>query len=434
MAIFYRPFPLASAGAFPRAYIIALFGFLVVGPVSGVAAAGSNAPLDLVEAVRLAERDAPMIAARRAAAQAALLLIGPAGERPDPELIAGIDNLPVSSGDAFNLNRDFMTMRKLGVMQAFPRREKRQLRVQRATAESARAQAVLTAEQLGTRESVAIAWIALAHAQQRLQLAESLIPRADALIVAATAAIGSGSGTATDAIAARQARIALDDRVDALQLDRDQAETMLAQWLPNDAGRPLGDAPDWTDLGPDADRWRSRINHHRELLAYAAITRLAEADVALARVEKRPDWSVELAYADRGPTYSNMLSLQFRIGLPLFASRRQDLTIAASAATLLQIESERAAAERMHRVEVDRSYAAWLSAAKRARRYEQELLPLGDDRAETALAAYRGSGGTLHSVLSAFDAALEQRMAYVDVLDALGQSWAALKFAFAEER
>ncbi len=433
MPIFSRPFLLAPAGVLSRARSVALLSILVAGAVSSVAPA-STAPIDLVEAVRLAERDAPMIAARRAEAEAALHLIGPAGERPDPELVAGIDNLPVSNGDAFNLNRDFMTMRKIGVMQAFPRREKRALRVQRATADSARAQALLTAEQLGTREAVAIAWIALAHAQRRLALATAMRTQADVLVSAATAAIASGHGTAADAIAAKQSRIALEDRIDALTLERDQAKTVLAQWLPDDAGRPLGETPDWTELGPNASRWQNRIQHHRELLAYDAITQSAEAEVALARAEKRPDWSMELAYADRGPDYSNMVSLEFRIGLPLFSSRRHDPTIASREATLVQIQAERTAAERMHRAEVDQTYAAWRSARQRAQRYEQELLPLGEDRSDTALAAYRGGGGTLQNVLAAFDAALEQRMAYVDVLDVLGQAWAALHFAFAEER
>lgn len=433
MPFFSGPLLPAFAGVPSRARSLALLGIFVA-TVANSATPASTAPLDLAEAVRLAERDAPMIAARRAEAESALQLIGPAGERPDPELVAGIDNLPVSSGDAFNLNRDFMTMRKIGVMQAFPRREKRELRVQRATADSARAQALLTAEQLGTREAVAIAWIALAHAEQRLALAMAMRTQGDLLVSAATAAISSGRGSATDAITAKQARIALEDRIDALALERDQGKTALAQWLPDDAGRPLGETPNWTELGPNASRWQNRIQHHRELLAYDAITRSAEAEVALARAEKRPDWSMELAYADRGPDYSNMISLEFRIGLPLFSSRRQDPTIASREATLVQVQAERAAAERMHRAEIDRTYAAWRSALKRTQRYQEELLPLGDDRAATALAAYRGSGGSLQNALAAFDAALEQRMAYVDVLDVLGQSWAALHFAFAEER
>ena len=48
----------------------------------------------------------------------------------------------------------------------------------------------------------------------------------------------------------------------------------------------------------------------------------AQTDVELARTQKRPDWSVELDYAQRGPTFSNVVTLEFRIGLPLFAKNK----------------------------------------------------------------------------------------------------------------
>jgi hypothetical protein len=66
-------------------------------------------------------------------------------------------------------------------------------------------------------------------------------------------------------------------------------------------------------------------------------------------------------------------------------------------------------------------------------RYEKEILPLADDRADAALAAYRGGRGDLQASLSAIDKAIEQRLAYADLLSTLGQSWAALYFAFPQE-
>ncbi|HEX7917663.1 MAG TPA: hypothetical protein VF497_18070, partial [Rudaea sp.] len=98
------------------------------------AAFADDAPLSLLDAVREAEAQAPNIAARAAALTSAERAIVPAGELPDPQLVVGIDNLPVTTNDAFHLNRDFMTMRKVGVMQTFTRAEKRELRTQRAEA------------------------------------------------------------------------------------------------------------------------------------------------------------------------------------------------------------------------------------------------------------------------------------------------------------
>ena len=63
---------------------------------------------------------------------AAREMAGPAGELPDPKLKLGVENVPTNGADSWSLTRDFMTMTKIGVMQEFPREEKRKLRSQRA--------------------------------------------------------------------------------------------------------------------------------------------------------------------------------------------------------------------------------------------------------------------------------------------------------------
>jgi cobalt-zinc-cadmium efflux system outer membrane protein len=81
-----------------RAILRAAFaGTLILFPAWLMAQPSESLSLD--EAVRIAEREAPAIAARRAAAESAADAVGPAGQLPDPELIAGIDNLPVNKGD-----------------------------------------------------------------------------------------------------------------------------------------------------------------------------------------------------------------------------------------------------------------------------------------------------------------------------------------------
>src|SRR5579883_382152 len=104
-----------------------LFRF-VIAVVAPLTAMANDVPLSLLDAVKLAETRAPNISAREAAVTAAERAVTPAGQLPDPQLVVGIDNLPVDTSDAFHLNRDFMTMRKVGVMQTFVRKEKRELR------------------------------------------------------------------------------------------------------------------------------------------------------------------------------------------------------------------------------------------------------------------------------------------------------------------
>lgn len=401
--------------------------------VANCASAGAIAPLSLEDAVRLAEEQAPSLAAREAALESANAAIAPASQLPDPEFVAGVDNLPVTTGDAFSLTRDFMTMRKVGVAQTFTRRAKREARAQRAAAGAEREHALLLNERLSTREAAAQAWIERWSAERRLALLLSLRPRANAQAAAAAAALAAGRGSAADGIAAQSARAMLEDRITQAQRDVDAARADFSRWLPDDAERELGDAPAWSDLGADPDAILQHVGRHRELLTYDAMEHAANADVELARADKRPDWSVEFDFAQRGPAYSNMVSLELRVPLPLFAAHRQDPLIASKQATVAQIEAERADALRMHTAELRKTLAAWRSALERSKRYEHELLPLADDRADAALAAYRGGRGDLQATLGAFDSAIEQRVAYTGLLNDLGQAWAALHFAYPQE-
>ena len=118
---------LRARGSVPSPPLVLLLA-LIASHVAAAPADTDSRPLSLIEAVRLAADDSPAIGARRAAVESATSAIEPAGALPDPQLVAGIDNLPVNGGDAFSPTRDFMTMRKVGVMQEFPRAEKRRLR------------------------------------------------------------------------------------------------------------------------------------------------------------------------------------------------------------------------------------------------------------------------------------------------------------------
>ncbi|MBS0514282.1 MAG: TolC family protein [Proteobacteria bacterium] len=404
---------------------------LILVPLAATQAGETS--LSLLEAVKQAETQAPNIDAHQAALTSAERAVTPAGQLPDPQLIVGIDNLPVTTNDAFHLNRDFMTMRKVGVMQTFTRGEKRELRTQRAEAMAAREGALLTTERLTTRESVARAWVMRAAAERRLALLQSLRPRAEAQMAAATAALTAGRGSAADGIAARAEQAMLEDRISEAARVVAETRAEFVRWLPDSSDQPLGDAPDFRSLGADPDTLIRNVAHHRELLAYDAAEKAATTDVALARAEKRPDWSLEFAYAQRAPQFSNMISIEARIDLPLFGSKRQDPNIASKQALVDQIADEREAARRMHSAELQKTLATWRSAVERVQRYEKELLPLADDRVDATLAAYRGGSGSLQASLTALDNAIEQRLAYTDLTSTLGQSWAALYFAFPKE-
>ena len=102
-----------------RGFVVLVVAMLLALPA---APADELPSLSLEEALRLASEQSPQMAAQRSAITAAEQAAASARQLPDPKAIVGIDNLPVTGSDAWSLTSDFMTMRKIGVMQDFPGR------------------------------------------------------------------------------------------------------------------------------------------------------------------------------------------------------------------------------------------------------------------------------------------------------------------------
>jgi outer membrane protein TolC len=161
---------------------------------------------------------------------------------------------------------------------------------------------------------------------------------------------------------------------------------------------------------------------------YAPMQAMAQAEVRLAEAAKRPDWSLEVAYAQRGPAYSNMISVGVRIDLPLFEGRRQNPAIASKLAAAERVRAEAEDARRAHLAEINMLLADWRASAERVQRYESSQIPLARERSEATLAAYRGGKGDLSTVLGGRRAEIETRLAHLQATGEMAKAWAQLNF------
>lgn len=407
-----------------RRHAAALIALLLVWPL---AAAAAEPPLTLDAAVALAVRDAPALAADAARADAARADAVRAGRLPDPELTFGINNLPVQGADAFAINADPMTMRTVGLMQRMPSRAARDAERALAQAGIDTADAARVAAGEDVRRTAAAAWVALwADGRRRTLLAE-LRDEAETAVRASRARLAGGSGSASDALAARSELAALDNRIDAADAAIDADRAGLARWLGPDAGRPLAEPPDFGALPAPPARLLAEIERQAPLLPWTAREREAEAALAAARASKRPDWRVGANYGVRGAGLSDMVMLEVGVSLPLFARNRQDRAISARYAERDAVAAEYEDARRSQRAAVERALADWQGWTRQVRRYRGTLLPLARDRTRASLAAYRG-GAPLQAWLDARRDEIDTRIGYADALDAWGRAWAALAY------
>ncbi len=390
------------------------------------------ASLSLTQAQRLAASDAPQLNAQSAALRAMQQSAISADQQADPKLILGVDNLPVDTSDRFNLTRDFMTMRKIGFMQEFTRSEKLKLRGERAESEVRKEAAVLALVEVNLNRDVALAWIDRYFAERQLDLLKEMARESELQVSAATATLAGGRGQASDPLAARMAVALVADRTIDSERVIARAVANLGRWIGAAARQPLDAPPAFDTLTTHHADLIGNIDSHPHLAMYAPMLAMAKSEVELATAAKHPDWSLEVAYAQRGPAFSNMLSIGVRIDLPIFQSKRQDPAIAAKVALGAQIRAQLEDARRAHLAEIESMIADYDAATARLARYRADLLPLAKSRTEVALAAYRGGRvdmkSDLASVLEARRSEIDTRMAYLAAQSEQARAWANLNF------
>ncbi|WP_242616878.1 TolC family protein [Rivibacter subsaxonicus] len=394
----------------------------------GAPARAQAVPLSLDEAVALATGQSARVKATEAQADAARQMAVAAGQRPDPVLKLGINNLPVDGPDRWSLTRDFMTMRSVGLMQELTRADKRRARAARAAGEAdaaAVAQRQVTAE---LQRDAALAWLERSFQQSMRELLVTQRIEAELQLQAAEAAYRGGKGMQADVLAARTEVETMHDRI--AQVDRMLAVStiQLGRWIGDAAARPVAARPAFAPPPWAEGDLAMHLTGHPQIAGATQQVALAQAEASIARAERQADWSVELMYSQRGPAYSNMVSLNLSVPLQWDQKQRQDRELAAR-----QSQVNRAAAElddllRAHEAEVRALLQEWQSEAGRLRRHDEKLLPLARQRVEAALSAYRAGSGSLTAVLEARRTEIDTRMERLRIEMEISRRWAQLEF------
>ena len=420
------PNPCARAGLPHRGAVLAL---LLAATASTAVAA---APLGFAEALHLAVERAPQLDARRSRAAAAREELARADALPDPKLMAGIQNLPIGGSDAFSVEADRMTMRRIGLSQEFPSRAKRQARRVRAEAELVEARAEGIATELEVQRAAAEAWITLWAAEREFANLKALEEQSELAVSASRARLSGGGGMATDVLAARSAELELANRLVSTETRIAQARAALARWLGAAPESVAANAPEFRRAPLAKAALLAQLDRHGDLLLWDAREAAAEAELELERAEKRPDWALSGGYAQRGADASDAVWLEVSIDLPLFARNRQDRGIAARRAELDAVHAEREAARRAQVERVGSLFAAWSGLRQQVQRHEAQILPLAEDRAEIALAAFSG-GAPLQAWIDARRDDLAVRTLHAEMLARLGRAWVELAFLLPQE-
>jgi outer membrane protein TolC len=429
-SLFTAPYP-ARTGVFRlsgRIAHAALIGAFVLS--SGASAA--EAPLTLAQARHLALDRSRQLAAQDYAAAASRDMAAAAKQLPDPVLKLGIDNLPINGEDRYSVTRDFMTMRRVGVAQEFTRADKRTLRASRFDREAEKKLAEKDVAAAAIERDATLAWLDRYYAEAMAAVIAEQAGQARIEMQAAEGAYRAGRGTQADILVARSALATIDDRASEFQRRIRNATVMLARWIGTAAEMPLAGQPPTDTIRLDPATLDTQLAHHPEIAVLNKQEEIAQADAQLAQANKKSDWSVEVAFQQRGPAYSNMISVGVSIPLQWDKKNRQDRELSSKLAILEQTKAERDEMLRAHVAETRTMINEWENDRERSARYQHELVPLAQQRTAATIISYRGGKASLPEVLTARRNEIDVRLQALQLESETARIWAQLNFLFPE--
>ena len=424
------PYPARNTAfrSFGKIVHVALIGALLLS--SSVSA--TEAPLTLAQARHLAIDRSRQLVAQDYAVAASRDMAVAAKQLPDPILKLGIDNLPVNREDRYSVTRDFMTMRRVGLAQEFTRADKRILRANRFDREAEKSLAEKDVTTAAIERDATLAWLDRYYAEAMAAVIVEQVSQARIEMQAAEGAYRAGRGNQADIFVARSAFATFDDRASEFQRRVRNATTMLARWIGAAAEMPLVGHPVTDTIRLDPATLDTKLAHHPQIAVLRKQEEIAQADAQLAQANKKSDWSVEVAYQQRGPAYSNMISVGVSIPLQWDRKNRQDRELSSKLALVEQAKAEREEMLHAHVAETRTMINEWENDRERSARYQHELIPLAQQRTAATITSYRGGKASLAEVLTARRNEIDVRIHALQLESETARIWAQLNFLFPE--
>jgi outer membrane protein, heavy metal efflux system len=454
-----------GARALARAFALTLTLAVGLSPIETLAqraseasgqftAASNSEPIDSLVVRALAV--SPQLRAARERLRAAEARVHPAGARPDPMLMAGIQNLPLTD-PGFN---EPMTMKMVGVGQALPFPGKLALRTRAAVRELAAVDAELAGTALAVEEGVKGAYYDLAYLDRALEIVErNRLLLIDLLKVTETR-YGVGTGGQEDVLRVRVELARLGEEAVAIIEERRAALARLNAVLDRPSELPIANpvVPRRVARAAVADSAASirfvsatlgaraadsplpsletlqavAVRQSPMLRAVQARIDAQGARAELAQKDHLPDFDVALSYGQRDG-FRDMISAQVSVPLPLQRGRKQNQFVVEARAELAALEAERDDRVNTLRAEVARLHAALERDRAQLALYVKAIIPQGRATLTSATAAYQVGRADFLTLLDAQSTLFNYETNYFRVLSAFAKTLAELERVVGEE-
>lgn len=296
---------------------------------SSAYASDQTSPISLSEVLTLAKITAdPSVESYLAKSDMQRDLSIAASQLPDPKIRFGISNLAV---DSFSLTQEPMTSLQLGIHQSFQSSLKRKLAGQEGLEKSkASVFAAKNREKEITRTIKKLyARLVFSHALEDLiSQKKNILQRS---IQSYENRLRNADSKLPISLEIRAELALLDDKFMEVMQGRQQVQAYLSRYIGGPhASRSPNDDYNVFGLPMPLKMIEQGLRDHPALMIDAAMIKANDHSIKLAKENYKPDWGIDLGYANRGAGRADMATAMVTMNVPLFTKKRQDKKLSAA--------------------------------------------------------------------------------------------------------
>lgn len=418
-------------------------------------------PLSLTQAVSIAIENDPWLARSKLRQKAMMDTSEAVDALPNPIVSIGLANLPT---DGFVFDQEPMTQLRAGVMQQFPRGNS--LDIQRKQLQELALQHPLLRQDRIARTKVTVSslWLEVYRAQQVVALIENdrALFQQLAEIIQVSYSSAVGKVRQQDIVRAQLELTRLDDRLNTLMSQKEQAGGQLLEWLSNGHDWQLSSADftsaDFTQykrvsaklpiiarLEPsaltllaanDKQSLAQLLSAHPAVLAIEQRIDAGETAVELAKQSYKSQWGVNASYAYRaddqlGRSRADFFSIGVSFDLPFLTQSSQDKKVSAAVRQAEAIKTDKLLALRALLSQLQSTWSRHQRLRKRQLIFDDNILVQIREQAEASLTAYTNDDGDFSDVVRAHIDDLNVRIDVLNIQVDLLKAQVELNYFFA---
>lgn len=325
---------------------------------------------------------------------------------PNPVLSVGLQNLPT---DSFSMDQEAMTQLRFGYKQMLPRGDSLQIKQQLFEQSGALSPLQQQLRQRQLLQQLRVRWVNWLYWSQQQQLLQQQQSLWQQLIQFTQSLYSVGRQNQQDVLAVRLQQQQIQQSIFQAEQNKAVQRAQLLEWLPDvvpdvvlSQQVPAWPQPDWSAL-------QQAVLQHPSVLILQQQATLKQTEVALAKTDYQPSWTVDVGYGMRfgdnpnGDTRADFVSATVAIDLPWFDKRRPDANVKAALLAKDEVRFQLQQTQQQLQAALMSAQQQYQGLVQQLQQLQQQLLPLAQQQREATLLAYETDVSSFAQVILAYN-------------------------------